>query len=35
MKDPIRVVIVDDERLAREGVRELLGAEPDMAVVEE
>jgi two-component system, LytTR family, response regulator len=35
MKEPIRVVIVDDEKLAREGVRGLLAAEPDMLVVGE
>jgi two-component system, LytTR family, response regulator len=32
MSDPIRVLIVDDERLARDGVRTLLEGESDVAV---
>ena len=35
MTHPIRVLIVDDERLAREGVRSLVEAEPDVSVVGE
>ena len=32
---PIRVVIVDDHGIVREGIRQVLGAEPDIAVVGE
>ena len=35
MSEPIRVLIVDDERLARDGVRALAEAEPDVTVVGE
>lgn len=35
MSDPIRVLIVDDEPLARQRVADMLGAEPDVAVVGE
>jgi two-component system LytT family response regulator len=35
MSESIRVLIVDDERLAREGVRALAAAEPDVQVVGE
>jgi len=35
MTKPIRVLIVDDERLAREGVRALLESDPEVSVVGE
>lgn len=35
MNDPLRVLVVDDERLAREGVLGLLEAEPDVEVAGE
>jgi DNA-binding NarL/FixJ family response regulator len=35
MENPIRVLIVDDHEIVREGLRTLLGEEPDMEVVGE
>jgi two-component system LytT family response regulator len=35
MRDPIRVLIVDDEQIAREGVRQLLQTEPDIEIAGE
>jgi two-component system LytT family response regulator len=35
MSGPIRVLIVDDEQIAREGVRQLLQSEPDVEIVGE
>jgi two-component system, LytTR family, response regulator len=35
MPEPIRVAVVDDEPLAREGIRILLGRDPDVVVVGE
>ncbi|HEX7239422.1 MAG TPA: response regulator, partial [Longimicrobiaceae bacterium] len=35
MSAPVRVVVVDDEELARERLRRLLEREPDVAVVAE
>jgi two-component system LytT family response regulator len=35
MSEPVRVLIVDDEQLAREGVRGLLEGDPTFAVVDE
>jgi two-component system LytT family response regulator len=35
MSDPIRVVIVDDESLAREGIKKLCSKDPDIEVVAE
>jgi two-component system LytT family response regulator len=35
MNEPIRVLIVDDEQIAREGERQLLQAEPDVEIVGE
>ena len=35
MADPIRILLVDDQRLMREGLRILLELEPDLKVVGE
>lgn len=35
MPDPIRVLLVDDQRLMREGLRTLLELEPDMQITGE
>ena len=35
MADPIRILLVDDQRLMREGLRILLELEPDLEIVGE
>src|SRR6266702_4419079 len=33
--NPLRVLVIDDERIARDGLQELLGADPDVEVIGE